>query len=399
LPTDKLRFHKIPSNDTQAAILQAIRDNNYISRSRIVDLTSLTHAVVSRSVALLLEKNIITESRLADKNGPRRKNGVSLNPQLGYCLAIEYGPSAIEGVIVDTAYNQISAKNQKIPLDTAPQDEKIKHIIAFTEELIKCAPHANGQCLGLAVIDPGVIDEKSNIALMSSIMQNWQNVPIVDIFQKHFRLPVMLLNSSIAKIKAVDRIELNGASKNIAYIEYGDGISCGLKLEGNYIHGHTQLAGELGHLRVTDKPIPCRCGGLGCLESVAAFSALVRNARESLNENSRSILSKIDLLDGSAVLSAAAAGDRLASHIVDEAFDYLGRAIAGLINIFNPEIIILDHNISIAGPEAFASLMRSLSKNSLLSHWKIINARITKLNSRIGALGGATAVLDHCLQN
>lgn len=399
MPTDKIRFHKIPHNDTQAAILQAIRDNNHISRSRIVDLTSLTHAVVSRAVALLLEKNAITELRLADKNGPRRKNGISLNPQLGYCLAIEYGPSAIEGVIVDTAYNQISAKNQKIPLDSYPQEEKIKHIIAFTEGLIKSAPQTNGQCLGLAVIDPGVIDEKRNIALMSSIMQNWQNVPIVDIFQKYFRLPVMLLNTSIAKLRAVDRVELNGASRNIAYIEYGEGISCGLKLEGNYIYGHTQLAGELGHLRVTDKPIPCRCGGMGCLESVAAFSALARNARESLKQNSRSILSKIDHLDGLAVLTAAAAGDRLASHIVDEAFDYLGRAIAGIINIFNPEIVILEHNISLAGPEAFASLMRSLSKNSLLSHWKTIDARISKLNSYIGALGGATAVIDHCLQS
>ncbi|MFH1614522.1 MAG: ROK family transcriptional regulator [Planctomycetota bacterium] len=396
LSTNKLKICKIAANGTQATILKVVRDNSPISRSGIVSHSGLPHAAVSRSVGMLLERGIVTESTLADTNGPRRKRGIMLNPEYGYCLAAEYGPSRIEGVIFNTAYGQVLNSVKEVPLGPMRQAEKIHHIKSFIEELRKQAP-ADGQCLGLGIIDPGIVSEQRGMALVSSTMADWHNVPIVQILEDHFSLPVMLLNTSMSKIRAVDRFEVKGASDNLIYVEYGEGIGCGLKLEGNYITGQSCLAGELGHLRVTDKAVPCQCGGLGCLESVSALPALAREAQEALRQSSRGLLTKLDQIDGSAVLNAASDGDRLASHIVDEAFDYLARAVAGLVNIVNPEIVVFDNMIGKAGDEAVNALMRSLSKNILTSHWESLEARISTIKSHIGALGGAAAVLDHCL--
>jgi predicted NBD/HSP70 family sugar kinase len=397
LSTDKLKIFRVASNGSQSTILKSVRDSWPISRSGIVSLTGLPHAAVSRSVAILQEKGIITESPLTDTNGPRRKRGLRLNPQFGYCLAVEYNSNEIEGAAADTSYTPIAKENEKIQLGAAPKNNKINFIQSFINKLQKSVSCHKGKCLGVAMVDPGIVDDKTGTVLMSTILDDWNHIPIVQILEERLNLPVMLLNTSMAKIRAIDRLELNSASQNVMYVEYGNGIGCGLKLSGNYISGETFLAGELGHVRITDTPTACRCGGLGCLESVAALPALVISAKQRLTEGSRSVLTDVENLDGHDVLKAAAEGDRLASHIVDEAFDYLGRAVAGIVNVLNPQIVVFDHIIDKAGEEAVTTLIRSLKKNTLASHADHLEIRISKLDSHVGTLGGAAAILDYAL--
>jgi glucokinase len=209
-------------------------------------------------------------------------------------------------------------------------------------------------------------------------------------------LPVKLLNTGISKIRAVDRLELNNTVDNFIYIEYGTGIACGLKLNGTYISGHGNLAGELGHLRVTDAQIPCSCGGVGCLEAVSSLSALAKNASQAIAGKS-SILAGRKQITGVDVIRAAAENDRLASRIVDEAFEKIGTAVAGLVNILSPKIVLFDSTIGEAGPEAVTMLLRTLQKSVLISHQSQLETKISSIKSHLGAFGGAAAVLDECI--
>ncbi|MCK5157234.1 MAG: ROK family protein [Spirochaetales bacterium] len=394
---DKLIFPKLSSNGTQANILKIVRDSSPISRSGIVAQSGLPHAAVSRSISDLLDNQIVIEEPLTDTKGPRRKRGIRLNPELGHCLSVKYGPAGIEGVIIDTSYETLFKKSEKVKLETASRDKKIEIIISFIKTLMESVSSLPGKCLGLAVIDPGIIDKQARVSLMTTIMDDWNNVPIVDILQGHFNLPVMLSNSSTALIRAVDRLELKNRYGNLIYIEYGKGISCGLKLEGNYILGASNFAGELGHLKVTASQIPCKCGGVGCLEAIAALSALAHNAKEAINRNTSSSLAEIDTIDGLAVLTAAAKNDRLSMRIVEEAFEYLGQAVAGLVNILNPEVLVFDNNINLAGKEAIETLMRSLHKNILPFSLTELKIKISTTPLYLCVLGGAVSVLDNCL--
>lgn len=151
------------------------------------------------------------------------------------------------------------------------------------------------------------------------------------------------------------------------------------------------------NLKVTASQIPCKCGGVGCLEAIAALSALAHNAKEAINRNTSSSLAEIDTIDGLAVLTAAAKNDRLSMRIVEEAFEYLGQAVAGLVNILNPEVLVFDNNINLAGKEAIETLMRSLHKNILPFSLTELKIKISTTPLYLCVLGGAVSVLDNCL--
>ena len=171
-----------------------------------------------------------------------------------------------------------------------------------------------------------------------------------------------------------------------------------MKLQGKYIAGHNNLAGEFGHSRVANQDILCQCGGVGCLEAVTALHALVRNVKHALNEVSKSILSDRQNFDGYDVLAAAAKGDRLASRIVYDAYDCLGQYVAILINTLAPEMVMFNNTTGIAGDDAVSALFQSIKRNTLHSHSKNLKLQISTLKSHISCLGGAVGIIDYCIE-
>jgi len=274
----------------QALVLRAVRDYSPISRSRVAQKTGITLQAISRTAAPLLEKNILNEIPLADTTGPRRKPGLSLNPDFGYCIAISYDSFGLEGCLLDCAYNIISKTSKNSNLQNLPKKDIIREILSFTKKLINKNANINGDCLGISVVDSGIIDTRTRTALYCSTLPSWENVPIADILEEKFHLPVMLLNGSIAHIRAVDRLEQKEKVSNLLYIKYGNGIGCGIKLQDVYICGKSNLAGEFGHLHISNETTPCRCGSNGCLEAAVAFGALVKTVIHALKEGCNSSL-------------------------------------------------------------------------------------------------------------
>ncbi len=397
MSTDKiLNLNKLAANGTQATVLQVVRDNSPISRSGIVSLTGQPHAAISRSTAILLSKNILLEDSGADTKGPRRKRGLRLNPDYGYVIGIEYGPDSIEAVAMNTAYQPIAKSTKTVDLANHNQKEILQHICAVIKNMQKEVKISVEQCIGIAAVDPGLIDSEAGISVLATTMEHWKNVPVVNTLEEQTKLPVLLLGTSTAKILAVDRLELNNSIANLLYIEYGKGIACGMKLNNTYISGQGHLAGELGHLQIGNSQAVCRCGGMGCLEAVASLAALAKTAVTDIKNNNSSFSQKKQLT-GIDVLVAASQHDKLASRIVDEAFEQLGVAVGGIINILSPKMVLFDNVINKAGEEAVAVLMRSMQKTVWASHQRQLEIRISSLTSHIGALGGAAAILDACL--
>ncbi len=397
MSTANLNIHKVFSTKSQASALRAVRDHGPISRSRVAQQTGMTLQAVSRTVSTLLENNILTETPLADTTGIRRKPGLSLSSNIGHCFAISYDSSGLEGCVLDSAYNILTKISQKTDLQDLSKEEIIQKILSFTEELSAKKLKANGDCFGLSVVDPGIIDTETRIAICCSTLPQWENVRIADILEEKFHLPVMLLSGSIAHIRAVDRLEQQESVANLLYIKYGNGIGCSIKLQNLYISGKSNLAGEFGHLHVSNEAIPCRCGLNGCLEATTAFPALVRNVTYALKEGSNSFLANAKEINGRAILKAAAENDRLATRVVFEAFTLLGRTVGGLINILSPETVLFDNSIKTAGPDAFHALTQTVRQNVIPAHLNNLDLRISEIESHISCLGGAVALIDYCL--
>jgi len=399
LSDSNITIPSLANNGTESTILTAIRDNAPISRSRIAELTGLPHAAISRAAAKLLERQVVIESRMADTKGPRRKRGLTLNGRYGYVISVEYGARGLEGAIVDLSYKTRHTAVETIPLGGMPREEKIDQIVDFIESMREAAEIIPGECIGFAVVDPGLVDSTTGRTVSCTTMDDWGDVPIVEILRERLNAPVMLPNSMAAKVRAVDRLEVDGEVRNLLYVEYGDGIACGMKLGGEYLVGESNVAGQLGHLRITDRQIPCRCGSVGCLEAVAALPALARNVKEALTDNTTTELAVLENLTGTDVLLATAGGDRLGLRIVEEAFRYLGRAVAGVVNILDPSMVILDNRLSQAGDDAVNSLLRSLTRNISPFHADRLKLSVSKVESHIGAIGGGVTVIDRCLED
>jgi glucokinase len=233
---------------------------------------------------------------------------------------------------------------------------------------------------------------------MCSLLDHWTDVPLGSILEKKLKLPVMLFGSNLVLIRTIDRLELKNQVPNLLYIEYHSGISCGIKLNGQYLTGRSHLAGEFGHLKVTERPVPCRCGAMGCLEAVAALPALAKKLSDVQNEIPGAAGSHKPPQDGLAVLTAAAHGDRLATRVVHEAFAYLGSAVGGLINLLAPDRVVFDYRIGLAGEEAFNHLRFAARQSMLPTHLDHVQLSISTLQRPITALGGAVALLDALIE-
>ena len=386
----------LPENGTEATILTAVRDHRPLSRARLFQLSGLPPATISRAAAKLLERGMLVEKRNADTSGIRAKRGLCLNPAAAAAIGIEYTPRGLNGVVVSAAYGEKCRQSRELDLAAMGCQAGIAAILEFAKTLVAAATSETDRLLGIGLADPGIVDASTGVETRSTILPGWNGVPVADTISDAVNLPVALMNSMSAAIRAVDRYEVPGRQSNVIFIEYGDGVACGMKLGGRYHCGFGSRAGELGHFRISDRPVPCRCGAAGCLEALASLPSLAREAKSALLDDSSSALAGQGDFDGNAVLAAAAAGDRLAGRVVGEAFRYLARAVAGIANVLAPELIILDSSLARAGERAFESFEREFEL-SLLDASGAGNIMLSKIGPERNALGAAFSILDAAL--
>lgn len=389
-------IYLLPENGTEATLLLAVRDHTPLSRARLFELSGLPLATISRSSAKLLERGLLLEERNADRLGIRAKRGLCLNPAAAVAVGVEYTPRGLMGVAVSAAYGELFRQQQEVDLAACGSKKGVATILEFVQKVIAAIPSGAGRLLGIGIVDPGVVDASKGIETRSTILPGWSGLPVAETIANACGLPVVLMNSMSAAIRAVDRKEVLGRQLNVLFIEYGDGIACGMKLSGRYHGGLGSRAGELGHFRVSDRPVPCRCGAAGCLEALASLPALARDAKAALLSDSSSGLAGQGDFDGNAVLLAAATGDRLAGRVVNEAFKYLARAVSGLANVLAPELIFLDSSLAQAGSRAFASFKREFAL-SLLNEENDDQIFLSQMGSERNACGAAFSILDTAL--
>ena len=390
------QFPALASGTLESAILTAVRDHAPVSRSRIGDIAAVPASQVSRGVGALLDRGILLEQAHADQSGPRRKKGLAINPQAGHALAVSYDAAGLEGAILNGDYEPVHTDARRVDLRSLPADAVLDHIITFAQSLQARAKRLKSPPLGLALIDPGLVDVRTGRAVWAGCLTHWHDVPVATALHEKLALPIMLTNSLLSMVRAVDRQQGCDTVDDLLYIEYGDGIGCGMKLEGRYIRGASQMAGEFGHLRVSDQNVPCTCGQCGCLEAVAGLSALVRQARHALDAGTVSSLAEVKPLTGTAILTAAGQGDTLAVRLVTAAMDHLAVAVAGLINLLDPDRIIFSQRLSAVGDSLLERFFHAVVHNASGLHPGAVDLRISSLASHVSARGGASAILDRC---
>jgi glucokinase-like ROK family protein len=243
---------------------------------------------------------------------------------------------------------------------------------------------------------PGPVVAEAGEVSSPPIMPGWDAFPIRSQLEQLWHVPVSLGNDAELGALGEWAYGAGRGEANLAYIKVGTGVGAGLLLDGLIYRGTTGTAGEIGHITIQENGPLCTCGNYGCLEAMAGGKAIARKAREAIEAGKRTLLSAIPAESILAIDVAVAAqrGDLIAQQIVTEAGSHLGIAVASLVNLINPGMVVIGGGVSQLGDLLLEPIRKTVMERSLNSAAK--GARITSavLGRRASSIGAVVQAIN-----
>jgi predicted NBD/HSP70 family sugar kinase len=381
----------------KAVILDVVRRFGPVSRVGIHDLTKLRPGTISKLVRELLRDRKLLEVGPSDNPTGRKQVLLRLNQNSGSIVAVEFGDDAITAVVFDLEAN---VKGQLIePANLAEGvDGLVNQLLRSAEAVMSQAGMDPRTLMGVGLADPGLIDSRGGISVASSTIEFWKAVPLRQIFESRFNVPVLLESNTRARAVAERMRGAGRMADDMLYLEYDAGIGISIFAGGRLLRGASECAGELGHTHVLDGGPPCKCGNFGCLEAVIGGNALAERARRAVLEGGRSKVldlagGKPEKITGWQVLAAAAQGDKMSSVIMTEVEEYLGQALASAVSLFNPGVVIIDRRLGQV--DGFLEQIARIVRNLVLPRLsESLEFRYSELGVEAGALGAALLIME-----
>ena len=272
--------------------------------------------------------------------------------------------------------------------------EMIENLKAFTED-----PRFKGKIRGVGLGIPGPINNESGIVPFSPNLQGWKGVPLKRLLQKALKLPVRMENDANAAGLGEKIFGQGRGLENFIYITVSTGIGGGIVVHGKLLEGASFVAGEVGHMTIVANGERCGCGRKGCLEAYASGSAMARYAGKHLTPKEKKAILKYSSrgnLEAKTIGLAARSGNRAALKIYERAGFYLGIGIANLLNILNPQKVILGGGVwKSSPPEFWNAMMMSCKSQAWPQAFKTVNIVRSKLQGRAGDLGALALVFEN----
>lgn len=279
-------------------------------------------------------------------------------------------------------------------------DAVIADLAAMTATTIAGAQaqDADAEVLGVGVGAPGPLSIRRGVVLLTPNL-GWSNVALRSRLGALVGLPVALENDANCAIQAETWIGAARGARCVIGLTLGTGIGGGIVLDGTVHHGASDAAGEFGHMVINfDGPL-CGCGNRGCLEAYASGTNIARRARDLMAEGSATTLRALsggtpEGVTAERVYAAARSGDALAARVAADTAQYLGIGIANLVNIFNPDIVVVVGGVSRAGDLLFEPLRREVASRAFASASDACRIVPGQLGDLAGVYGAARAFLD-----
>jgi N-acetylglucosamine repressor len=365
----------------QQLVLQLIQGRGPISRKDITQISGLSPATVSGITSTLIDLGLVHEVGEAEETGRAGRRAVllRLNPHAGYVVGVKLAVHTISSVLTDLDANVLHFVEQILPEGdptAAPfnPDATIQATIAVVEQLLRVAHIKSTQLLGIGVGINGIVDADTGVSSTAPHF-GWRNVPLATPLAAHFGIPVHLENDSRALTIAEQWFGFGREVDHFIAVTVGYGIGAGVVANKHLYRGASGGAGEFGHITLQQDGPLCSCGKRGCLESFASVPAIFRQIEEALAAGEPSVLAESKPLTLEAVAQATYAGDAVAQRVVATAGRWLGFGLVSLVNILNPELIVVNGEaVSLGRPyfEPMEAVLREHAFDGLAHSLRII---------------------------
>ncbi|HEX2911158.1 MAG TPA: ROK family transcriptional regulator [Chloroflexia bacterium] len=380
----------------RSIVLNLIRQEGSISRAEIAQRTKLSRSAVSNIINSLLDEGLVQHSGTGESNGGRRPIMLNFNYSAGHVLGVDVGANHLLALVTDLEGNVVAEHSHPFNIEVGPE-VALPQIMEHIREVLALHNVQRGRVLGIGVGVPGPLDHVTGTVIAPPIMPGWDRFPLRQYLSTEFNMPVFVEND--ANLGAVAE-KWRGAGQgyqHLAYIKIGTGIGCGLVLDGKIYRGQRGSAGEIGHITITRDGPPCKCGSYGCLESMAASPAIINRARLAIQAGRSTMLRQYEHLDKitpQEIAAAAYNGDALSRELLEDAGRYIGIALANLINLLNPGIIILGGGVASVGELIMNPIKDTIGTRSLLASYEQTELVIGRMGREAVAIGAAMMVLQ-----
>lgn len=375
-----------------AVVLRYVRGNMPCSRADIAATTGLNKATVSSLVADLIERRLLREIGFTEHRIGRPATMLTLDGSPYAAVGIEVNADYLTAVAIDLAGKEVlSWRRSFAGLDATPS-QAAAAIAALARRVVKRLVKDGRRVLGLTVGVPGLVDAKGTVRFAPNL--RWQEVDLREALSRAVGaadFPVTVENDANLAVLAESRYGSHAGTQNLVYFTGEVGVGAGIVSDGRLIRGSRGFPGEIGHVMVKENGPVCGCGRRGCLEAVAGIGALVAKALPDSAGDGKITDLEPEVAE---VIRRARAGDKVTLAALAEAGRALGRGVSIVVNLLDPEVVVLGGYFVPLAPWLLPPAQEELRARGVAPQ-ESAQIVASTLGHGAAATGGAAAVLDH----
>jgi len=308
-------------------------------------------------------------------------------------LAIDLGGTKIVAAIISSK-GQVMAREYCLTLADEGPEAVINRIFSAIDRLLSQRNINLSPLSGISIAAAGAIDFEKGLITSSPHLPGWHDVPLRDIVKERYKVNTFLMNDADAAALGEHYFGAGQGVNNLILLTVGTGIGGGIIINGRLYSGASGSAGEIGHTTIDINGPRCSCGNTGCLEALVSGTAVAKEAIKRIRQGERSSLTevvggKIANITAKEVSIAARDGDSLASEVVLKAATYLGVGLANVVNIFNPEMIIIGGGMAKMGDLLLNPARQVVKERAYQLSAQVVQIVPAQLGDDAGVLGAA----------
>ena len=388
---------------SECDVVRELLYGDLLSRSDLATILSLSRASITSIVNNLIDKDILVEVGHGQSAGGRRPLLLDINRNVGFVAGIDIGATSVDIALADFNGEILDRHCEVADVNDAPEI-LLERACDIIDALIAKQDGAPRPLVAAGIGVPGPVQFSKGVLISPPLMPKWEGYPIREFIRSRFPLVEAIVDNDVNIMAKGEQMAGAGQGvDNFLYVKIGTGIGCGIISGGDVYRGSDGCAGDIGHICIDYNGPICRCGNPGCLEFMAAGPAIAQAGMlGALAGRSEFLAQRMEQNDG--VLSAidigdaAASGDRLANEIIRESGRRIGGVLAGLVNFYNPRVILIGGGISKIGHQFLSSMRQATLRRATALSTRQLRIEYSVLGKDAGVIGAIWLALEHVFE-
>lgn len=376
-------------------LLRYVIARSPVSRQELAVATGLSLATVANLVGELLERGVLIEVGFEDSDGGRPRGLVAMHAEGGALIGIDVAETYIHVELFDLALRQLARAEEALSASENRPEQVVGHIASGVRRVLDEAGLDAGLVFGAGVSVPGQVGREGGLSVFAPHW-NWRDVPLRELLAPRLDFPLYLDSPLMACTVAELWFGAARGCDDVVVVNLGTGVGAAIAVGGSLYRGASNTAGEWGHTTLVLDGRACHCGAMGCLEAYVGAPGIIRTLREIDPGSPIPQADQVAAID--ALAEALAQGEPAALETVKRTARYLGVAVGNLVNLLNPQVIVLSSWVAARLGEALLAGMReAIAEHALprpLEHTRVV---LCPIKRNPVSLGAATFALEGAL--